>query len=133
MALVRQGIGHESRVLSQEIDWTAIKALADKHGLSAIVLDGVNGLSGLSSLSNSAVQGPAKQFLLQWIGEVMQSYEQRYVQYEKTIGNLAGWYNKHGYKMMVLKGYGSYPASWNFWCSESRSFQIMYPQTPIVP
>lgn len=107
MALVRQGIGHESRVLSQDIDWTAIKALADTHGLSAVVLDGVNGLSGLSSLSSSAVQGPAKQFLLQWIGEVMQSYEGRYAAYEKAIGSLAGFYNQHGYKMMVLKGYAS--------------------------
>lgn len=105
LALVRQGIGHESRVLSQDIDWTVIKALADAHGLSAIVLDGVNGLSGLSSLSNSAVQGPAKQFLLQWIGEVMQSYEGRYAAYEKAIGSLAGFYNQHGFKMMVLKGY----------------------------
>ena len=102
MALVRQGIGHESRVISQDIDWTAIKALADTHGLSAIVLDGVNGLSGLS---NSAVQGPAKQFLLEWIGEVMQNYEGRYATYEKAIGSLAGFYNQHGYKMMVLKGY----------------------------
>ena len=107
LALVRQGIGHESRVLSQEIDWTAIKALADTHGLSAIVLDGVNGLSGLSSFSNSAVLGPAKQFLLQWIGEVMQSFEGRYAAYEKAIGSLAGFYNQHGYKMMVLKGYAS--------------------------
>ena len=107
MALVRQGIGHESRVLSQDIDWTAIKALADTHGLSAIVLDGVNVLSGLSSLSSSAVQGPAKQFLLQWIGEVMLSYEGRYAAYEKAIGSLAGFYNQHGYKMMVLKGYAS--------------------------
>ena len=107
LALVRQGIGHESRVLSQDIDWTAIKALADTHGLSAIVLDGVNVLSGLSSLSSSAVQGPAKQFLLQWIGEVMLSYEGRYAAYEKAIGSLAGFYNQHGYKMMVLKGYAS--------------------------
>ena len=107
MALVRQGIGHASRVLSQDIDWTAIKALADTHGLSAIVLDGVNVLSGLSSLSSSAVQGPAKQFLLQWIGEVMLSYEGRYAAYEKAIGSLAGFYNQHGYKMMVLKGYAS--------------------------
>ena len=107
LALVRQGIGHESRVLSQDIDWTAIKALADTDGHSAIVLDGVNVLSGLSSLSSSAVQGPAKQFLLQWIGEVMLSYEGRYAAYEKAIGSLAGFYNQHGYKMMVLKGYAS--------------------------
>ena len=106
LSLVRLGIGHtDSTDLTDKVDWEALKALADQHGLSAVVLDGVNGLSGLSSLSNSAVQGPAKQFLLQWIGEVMQSYEQRYVQYENAIASLAGWYNTHGYKMMVLKGY----------------------------
>ena len=100
-------MGLDTRVvfLSQEIDWTAFKALADTHGLSAIVLDGVNGLSVLSSFSNSAVQGSAKQFLLQWIGEVMQSFEGRYVAYENAIGSLAGFYNQHAYKMMVLKGY----------------------------
>ena len=110
LALVRLGIGHQlvsslTFQVSSEVDWVALKALADQHGLSAVVLDGVNGLSGLSSLSNSAVQGPAKQFLLQWIGEVMQSYEQRYVQNENAIASLAGWYTQHGYKMMVLKGY----------------------------
>ena len=110
LALVRLGIGHQlvsslTFQVSSEVDWGALKALADQHGLSAVVLDGVNGLSGLSSLSNSAVQGPAKQFLLQWIGEVMQNYEQRYVQNENAIASLAGWYTQHGYKMMVLKGY----------------------------
>ena len=42
---------------------------------------------------------------LEWIGEVLQNYEQRYKQYEKAISSLAGFYNSHGYKMMVLKGY----------------------------
>lgn len=37
----------------------------------------------------------------------MQSYEARYAAYEKAIGSLAGFYNQHGYKMMVLKGYAS--------------------------
>lgn len=35
----------------------------------------------------------------------MQSYEGRYAAYEKAIGSLAGFYNRHGFKMMVLKGY----------------------------
>lgn len=100
-ALVRQGIGHESRVLSQEIDWTAIKALADKHGLSAIVLDGINEVLK----SNSQLSSLNSQLKLSWIGEVMQNYEGRYSVYEKAIGSLAAFYNQHGYKMMVLKGY----------------------------
>lgn len=68
------------------------------------MLDGLNEVRG----KRSDVRGecfPSQQFTLQWIGEVMQSYEQRYVQYESAIGSLAGWYNQHGYKMMVLKGY----------------------------
>ena len=101
MALVRQGIGHESRVLSQDIDWTAIKALADAHGLSAVVLDGLNEVSK----SNSQLLTLNSQLKLSWIGEVMQSYEGRYATYEKAIGSLAEFYNQHGYKMMVLKGY----------------------------
>ena len=101
MALVSQGIGHESRVLSQEIDWTAIKALADTHGLSAVVLDGLNEVSK----SNSQLSTLNSQLKLSWIGAVMQCYEGRYDAYEKAIGSLAGFYNQHGYKMMVLKGY----------------------------
>ena len=103
LSLVRLGIGHtDSTNFTDKVDWVALKALADQHGLSAVVLDGLNTVQG----ERLMVQGSMPQMLrLQWIGEVMQSYEQRYVQYEKTIGNLAGWYNQHGYKMMVLKGY----------------------------
>jgi hypothetical protein len=43
--------------------------------------------------------------MAQWIGEVSQLYEQRYEQYLHAISTLAGFYNSHGYKMMVLKGY----------------------------
>ena len=102
LALVRQGIGHESRVLSQDIDWTAIKALADTHGLSAVVLEGVDKCH--TDTTDSTEMLPL-QLKLEWIGEVLQSYEARYKQYEKAISSLAGWYNQHGFKMMVLKGY----------------------------
>ena len=45
------------------------------------------------------------QMKLEWIGEVLQNYEQRYSAYENAIGSLADFYNQHGFKMMVLKGY----------------------------
>ena len=99
LALVRLGVRHGSCVLSKKIDWTAIKALADTHGLSAIILDALN--TGSVNLSDSI----PLQMKLEWIGEVMQRYEARYATYEKAIGSLAGFYNQHGYKMMVLKGY----------------------------
>ena len=105
-ALVRLGIGHQlvsslTFQVSSEVDWVQLKALADQHGLSAVVLDGLNEVSK----SNSQLSTLNSQFKLSWIGEMMQSYEQRYVQYENAIASLAGWYTQHGYKMMVLKGY----------------------------
>ena len=102
LALVRLGIGHESRVPSQEIDWTAIKALADAHGLSAVVLEGIDKCH--TDTTDSTEMLPL-QLKLEWIGEVLQNYEAKYKQYEKAISSLAGWYNQHGFKMMVLKGY----------------------------
>lgn len=101
LALVRLGTGHESCVLSYEIDWTAIKALADAHGLTAVILDALN--IAHSNISDSI----PIQMKLEWIGEVMQSYETRFAIYEKAIGSLAEFYKQHGYKMMVLKGYAS--------------------------
>ena len=102
LTLVRLGIGHtDSTDLTDKMDWVALKALADQHGLSAVMLDGINEVLK----SNSQLSSLNSQLKLSWIGEVMQSYEQRYVQYENAIASLAGWYTQHGYKMMVLKGY----------------------------
>ena len=97
LALIRTGIGNCSNTITRKQDWTAIKALADEHGLSAIVLDSIDYLP-------ENVR-PNKEFLLTWIGEILQNFEQGYVLYEKTIAQLARWYNAHGFKMMVLKGY----------------------------
>ena len=96
LSLVKLGIGHRSALLGVD-DWQAIKALADKQGLTAVVVDGIEQLPD--------AKRPPKELLLQWIGEVFQSYENRYKLYQRAISELAGWYNTHGYKMMVLKGY----------------------------
>lgn len=94
--LVRLGIGH-SGVDVDNIDWVSIKVHAEKQGLSAVVLDGIEKLP--------EQQRPPKVFLLEWIGETIQDYEYRYEQYLRAIAELAKFYNSHGYKMMVLKGY----------------------------
>ena len=91
------GIGHRADVMSDGVDWNELKDLAEKQGLGAVVLDGVEKLN--------EQQRPPKVFLLEWIGETLQGYEYRYEQYCKAIAELAGFYNSHGYKMMVLKGY----------------------------
>lgn len=97
LSLVRLGIGRPISYLPDTIDWQAIEDLAHKHGLLTVMIDGVEHLSEQLR--------PPKALLLEWIGNTLQSYEQRYTLYEKAIGKLAGFYNQHGYKMMLLKGY----------------------------
>lgn len=100
LRLVRIGIGHtETTEITENVDWVALKALAERQGLSAIVLDALN--TDDTNLTDTMPQV----LRLEWIGEVLQNYEARYTAYEHAIGSLAGFYNQHGYKMMVLKGY----------------------------
>ncbi len=98
--LVKLGIGTESvsnfKVLDPD-EWSAIRTLAEEHGLYAIVLDGIEKLPESSR--------PPQEILLEWIGEVLQGYEYRFEQNEKAISGLSGFYHSHGIKMMVLKGY----------------------------
>ncbi len=98
LSLVRLGIGHtDSTKFTDKVDWAKLKTLADQHGLSAVVVDGVEKLP--------EGQRPPQPVLLQWIGETLQGYEYRYELYRKTISEMAAFYNNHGFKMMVLKGY----------------------------
>ena len=98
LSIIRLGIGHDAYSLTKTVDWNAVEALAMEHGLSAILVDGVEILP--------EDKRPPKMALLQWIGEVLQNYESRYNQYHNALGSLAAFYNQHGFKMMVLKGYG---------------------------
>lgn len=103
---MRKGIGHDACSLKEAPDWTPLKALADRQGLGAVVLDGLDALQGLSCSNGSIMQEAIPlQMKLEWIGEVLQNYEQRYMAYERAIETLAGWYSLHGFQMMVLKGY----------------------------
>ena len=102
LSLLSLGIGKSRDTkIAKEIDWIQLKANADLQGLSAIILDALN-KDGTNLPNTMPVQ-----MKLEWIGEVLQNYEGRYAAYEKAIGSLAGFYNQHGYKMMVLKGYAS--------------------------
>ena len=97
LSLVKYGIGHQGSPI-KEYDWASIKVLADVQGLTAIVMDGIERLPDQLR--------PPKTLTLQWIGEVLQSYERRYPDYEKAIGELAGFYRTQEIKLMILKGYG---------------------------
>ena len=95
--LIRLGVGHRVDALPQNIDWGTLEALAERHGLSAVLVDGIEKFP--------EDKRPPKQVLLQWIGETLQGFEYRYELYRRAISEMAAFYNAHGFKMMVLKGY----------------------------
>lgn len=97
LGLVRLGIGHHGAGIPLNVEWNTIENLAAEQGLSAILVDGLEKLPW--------EQKPPKPVMLQWIGEVLLGYEYRYEQYRKAIAELAAFYNEHGFKIMVLKGY----------------------------
>ena len=99
--LVRLGIGHSAEPLRSPVDWDEVEALATKQGLLGVVLDGVQQLAN-SAESTETIPYKKK---LEWLGQVMQGYELRYREYRNALAELAAFYNSHGYKMMVLKGY----------------------------
>ena len=102
LTLVKLGIGKSSFVnLPEIIDWDEIQALANRQGLSAIVLNGIEELRKM----DSSVILPEKKTLTQWIGEVLQGYEYRYELYRRAIAELAAFYNSHGFRMMIVKGF----------------------------
>jgi len=61
LSLVRFGIGHQlvsslTFQVSSEVDRVQLKVLADQHGLSTVVLDGLNEVSKSNSqLSNQII------------------------------------------------------------------------------
>lgn len=77
MRLVRLGIDNSAGLMCGPVDWVELEALATKHGLLGVVLDGIQQLP--------EDQRPPKVQMLQWIGQVMQGYEQRYGEYRKAI------------------------------------------------
>ena len=118
LSIIRLGIGHGSCSNSTIDDWKQLKDLAEAQGLSAIVLDGIDVSTGSA---NNEVDTLPLQMKLEWIGDVLQNYESRYKQYQDAIGSLAAFYNQHGFKMMVLKGYGlslNYPKPNNRPCGD---------------
>lgn len=93
--LVRLGLGLQTRSIPNVMDWQVIQALALQQGLSAIVLDGVEGLP--------EDQRPPKIDLLQWIGETLQG-ESQYAVQQKAATEMASLFHDNYIKCYVLKG-----------------------------
>lgn len=98
LSLIKLGIGNASVAqVPEQIDWNALEELAVQQGLLAVMVDGIEMLP--------EDKRPPQPVLLQWIGETLQGFEYRYELYRRAIAEIAGFYNSHGYKMMLLKGY----------------------------
>ena len=78
-------------------EWNNLFEAAQRHSVAGIIIIGLEKLNKQNR--------PPQTILLQWIGNILQGYEHRYGLYLRAIGELAEWYNSHGFKMMVLKGY----------------------------
>lgn len=115
LELIQAALGQRQR-LTQYLnieDWACLYDLATRQSVTGFVIDGIECIPD--------EQRPPKELLLQWIGAVLQSYEYRYELYQKTIEEMAAWYNSHGFKMMVLKGYAcslSWPKPYHRPCGD---------------
>lgn len=101
--MVRAGTGHASGELLEAVDWRALSALADRQGLTAVVWDAVAGLMNQGALTGK--RELPKDLKYEWFGNAL-FYEQKYETYKAAIGSLAEFYAEHGFRMMLLKGYG---------------------------
>lgn len=101
LKLVRLGLGiGETISLPSNIDWMQIKALAERQGLSSILLDGI--VSYYTECTDSAGALPIRQ-KLEWIGEVVQN-EAIQMEQQQTAEQIAELFHKNGIRTYVLKG-----------------------------
>ena len=98
ISLVRLGLGLDTDklvVFMSQVNWETLHTLADKQGLSSIMLDGIDCLP--EDLR------PGKELLLQWIGGVMQD-ESFFSLQKEVAADIAKLFYRNGIKTYVLKG-----------------------------
>ncbi len=108
MALVRLGMGHSTpeetaRQLPESIPWKEVEEAAVQHRLSAIVMDGILALEQEDLLNG---REPDMELRDRFLVRTLQHYELKYEDYTKALAGLARFYDKNGFRMMILKGYG---------------------------
>ncbi len=94
--LVRLGINYNSKPLPIPIEWGEVKSIADQHGLTSIVLDGIDKLP--------TTHRPPQNILLNWIGESLQQELDYSIQQKETV-KIAELFHKNNIRMYILKGF----------------------------
>ena len=107
LQLIRLGIGQAEPndiQLPATVDWKELTAMALRHSLSAVLMDAYLALSKAGLLEGGRAMD--EDSFLYWTGVTMYAFERRYRAHRDAMAHLAAFYNTHGFKMMVLKGYG---------------------------
>lgn len=88
-------------------EWDELYGMAKKQSLVGVCFAGVQKTLSRSALrgEDPSVIGMAEVQYLKWMG-MSAKIQQKWEQHEAFIGRLAGFYEKHGIGMMLLKGYG---------------------------
>lgn len=87
------------------LNWDTLFYVSMKQCVPAIVLDGLNKSLASERVQNSEELDVWQTRKLKWFG-VMLNIEKQYAKHESTIADLAAFYQKNGFRMMLLKGYG---------------------------
>lgn len=114
-ALIRLGLGTSSfdqedmsdLFLYTEDKWTQLKEMSDIQGISAIVLDGLQVIIdelGVGCFCHSISPDTWQFFILQWIGEVQQYYEDGNKQQLIVLDDIQCRWAESDIRMMLMKG-----------------------------
>lgn len=105
LCLIRLGLNNNitDNDLLRDLNWRVLSQLAIKHGVIAIAVDGLQSLYEYRRLEPETFAD--KQLRLQMYAQTI-AIEQQYQQYCNKMSNLLFFYQQHGIKTMLLKGYG---------------------------
>lgn len=103
ISLVAYGLNITDKFdFTNDIKWTEVFTLAEKHGVLPLAFDGLERLIKENVGSNNLI---SKEYKLHLLGYVL-NLEKLYERQKNVLCNLAHFYNKHNIRTLVLKGYG---------------------------
>lgn len=102
--LIKIALGKSTKcTLPNTLEWNILFDMSMKQCVPSVVLDGLN--KSLASEPCQDNKGIVKMDKLKWLSMVL-NMERQYTKHESIIAELAAFYQKAGYQMMLLKGYG---------------------------
>jgi len=115
-SLLRLGLGTSKDIqnenisdlfLATEDQWLQLEEMARFHGVSGVVLDGIQAIIdelGPECLGRSFTPEKWKMYILHWIGEVQQGYEAGNMQQMVVVNDIQHRWGEAGIRMMLMKG-----------------------------